>query len=68
MKFRPWVEHTLCIITSVLFLGLVMLDDFKLSAIPFILGVLGIVLLNLHVLKRWGRGLWFEKEDTDENN
>ena len=62
---RPSIEKALTLITMIMFMLLVMLDDFEVSffSIAFIFGWVGIIILNILILHRWGRGLYFEKED-----
>lgn len=62
---RPSIEKALTLITMVMFILLAMLDDFEVSffSVAFIFAWLGVILLNIAILKRWGRGVWLEKED-----
>lgn len=50
-KLRPSIRTTLTLITMFLGMMLVSIDDFSLSALPLILGVLGIVVLNVKILE-----------------
>lgn len=62
---RPSIEKALTLITMIMFMLLVMLDDFEVSffSIAFIFCWVGVIILNMLILRRWGRGLYFEKED-----
>lgn len=62
---RPSIEKALILITMVMFMLLAMLDDFEVSffSIAFIFGWIGVIALNCYILKKWGRGLYLEKED-----
>lgn len=59
---RPFIEKTLITIAIILFLFLVMIDDFELSAIPVILGLWALLGCICLVLRKYGRGLWMEPE------
>lgn len=50
-KLRPSIRTALTLVTMFLGMMLVSIDDFSLSALPLILGVLGIVVLNVKILE-----------------
>ena len=52
-KLRPSIRHLLEIVTFVLVVFGAFLEDFSLSAIPFILIGCAIVLLNVFILERY---------------
>ena len=61
---RPSIEKALTLITLTMFMLLAMLDDFTVSVASclFLTIWVGTIALNITILKRWGRGLFF-KED-----
>ena len=62
---KPVVEKTLWTVTLFMIMILAMLNDFELSlrGITILFGWVGIIILNLFILEKWGRGLIFENED-----
>jgi len=62
---RPCIEKVLTVITALIIVFFGMLDDFEMSAIPFILTLLAILVFNFHVLKKYGKGVWMD-DDTEE--
>ena len=62
---KPVVEKTLWTVTLFMIMILAMLYDFELSfrGITILFGWVGIIVLNLFILEKWGRGLIFENED-----
>ena len=62
---KPIVEKTLWAVTLFMIMILAMLYDFELSfrGITILFGWVGIIILNLFILEKWGRGLIFENED-----
>lgn len=56
-KIRRELEWILTFITAILFVGVIMIEDIQLQAIPYVLLALGVILVNIYVLSRWGRGL-----------
>ena len=49
-KLRPSIRTALTLITMFLGMMLVSIDDFSLSALPLIMGVFGIVVLDVKIL------------------
>ena len=62
---KPIVEKTLWAVTLFMIMILAMLYDFELSfrGITILFGWVGIIVLNLFILEKWGRGLILENED-----
>ena len=62
---KPVVEKTLWAVTLFMIMILAMLYDFELSfrGITILFGWVGIIVLNLFILEKWGRGSIFENED-----
>lgn len=58
---RKEIEWALIIITMVEMLFIATIDDVELSSIPVCIGLVISVAFNLSVLKKYGRGLAFEK-------
>lgn len=52
---RPAIQMTLEIITGVLTIILISINDFSIEALPIILLAVAVVGFNLHVLERYGR-------------
>lgn len=52
---KPWIQTTLEIITAVLTVSLISINDFSISALPFILLVFGLVILNTWILEVFGK-------------
>lgn len=50
-KLRPSIRTALALVTMFLGIMLVSIDDFSLSALPLIMGVFGIVVLNVKILE-----------------
>lgn len=63
---RPCIEKTLTIITILLIMFFGMLDDFELCAIPYLLLALAILVFNVYILNKYGRGVWLDKEEEAE--
>jgi hypothetical protein len=52
---RPAIQMALEIITMVLTIMLVSINDFSIEALPIVLLAVAVVGFNLHVLERYGR-------------
>ena len=65
---RPCIEKTLIAITTLLFMFFAMLNDFELEAIPTLLVLLAILVFNIYILSRYGRGLWLEEVKEEKVN
>lgn len=63
---RPCIEKALIIITMILVMFFGMLEDFELSAFPYILLALAILVFNIYILNKYGRGVWLDKEEEAE--
>lgn len=57
---KPWIEKVLTIITMILFMFIAMIDDFELSAIGILVGMVALLVFNVHVLSKYGKGVWLE--------
>lgn len=57
---RKEVEIALTVITMILILFVVTIDDFSLKAIPMILATLSIITFNLYILKKYGKGIMYD--------
>lgn len=62
---RPCIEKILTTIFTLIFMFLAMIDDFELSAIPILLGLLLTEVFLFYILYKYGRGVWLE-HDTEE--
>ena len=60
---RKWTEYTLTIITLIEGMLIIMIDDFELSTIPVYLVLLTSIVINVVILKKYGRGLMFKKDE-----
>lgn len=49
-KLRPSIRFMLMLVTMMLALLLVSIDDFSLSALPLIVGAIGVMALNVKIL------------------
>ena len=52
---KSWAEYSLRTIQVFIFLFLVMLDDFELSAIPIIIGLIITLILITNILDKYSR-------------
>ena len=52
---RPAIQMALEIITMVLTIMLISINDFSIEALPIVLLAVAVVGFNLHVLERYGR-------------
>lgn len=61
---KSWIEHLLRVITMFLIVTLTMVNDFKvnLATITIFIIWITLIILNCHVLKKYGRGLWIGNE------
>ena len=61
---KSWIEHLLTIITLFLIVTLAMVNDFKvnLATITILIIWITLIILNCHILKKYGRGLWTSNE------
>lgn len=50
---RPWLANPLKIATIFLFVMLGSIDDFEMSAIPYIIGGVAILAFNLYILEKY---------------
>ena len=50
---KPAVEKMITYVTALQFVLICSLEDFELKALPFIIVVVGIFLLNIHVLIKY---------------
>lgn len=57
---RSGVEHFLCATTALIMLLILMIDSFELKAIPVLLLMMSIVIVNLLILKKYGKGIWLD--------
>lgn len=57
---RPVIQNTLTIITMVLFILIMSLDDFTFDGIPMIIAIIGCISLNIYLLTKYGK--WKEGE------
>lgn len=55
MKFKKWVEKTLIGIEIFIFLFFVTLEDFDLSALPFLIGLFMVGVFIFKLLDKYGR-------------
>lgn len=55
MKFKKWVEKTLIGIEIFIFLFFVTLEDFDLSALPFLIGLFMVGVFIFRLLDKYGR-------------
>ena len=62
---RPSIEKFLTLITMLMGMITCMVNDFEISLrfFGFALVWFGVIALNCYILKKFGRGLLFEKED-----
>ena len=62
---RPSIEKFLTLITMLMGMITCMVNDFEISLRFFVFALVwfGIIALNCYILKKFGRGLLFEKED-----
>lgn len=62
---RPSIEKLLTVITMLMGMLTCMVNDFEISLRTFGFALIwfGIIALNCYILKKFGRGLLFEKED-----
>lgn len=52
-KLRPSIRYTLITITIMLAMFLACIDDFSLSAIPLIFGLLAVIIFNATILEKF---------------
>ena len=57
---RSGVEHFLCATTALILLLILMIDSIELKAIPVLLLMMTIVIVNLLILKKYGKGIWLD--------
>jgi len=57
---RSGVEHFLCAMTALIMLPILMIDYIDLKAIPVLLLMMTIVIVNLLILKKYGKGIWLD--------
>ena len=60
---KKWTEYTLTIITLIEGMLIIMTDNFELSSIPAYLVLLTSIVINVVILKKYGRGLMFKKDE-----
>jgi hypothetical protein len=60
---RKSIEITLTIITMAQILFVITINDFNLSAIPTILLTIAMIVLNIYILAKYGRGLALENDN-----
>ena len=63
---RKSIEITLTIITMIQVLFIITINDFNLSAIPTILLVIAMIMLNIYILAKYGRGLALENDNQNQ--
>ena len=63
---RTDVEKVLTVITILLIMFFGMLDNFKIIALPVILILLTILVLNIYVLYKYGKGVWMDHDTEKE--
>lgn len=52
---KKWAEMVLIIVSFAIFTFIGMLDDFELSGIPILIGLMLVLLFNIHILSKYGR-------------
>ena len=57
---RKEIEIALNIITVVLFLLIVTIDEISIAAIPLLITMVAVLIVNIQILKRFGKGVWNE--------
>lgn len=55
---RKDIETLLTIITLVLVLLIATLNQINLASVPYLLIAISIVIINVYILKTWGRGIY----------
>ena len=63
---RKSIEITLTIITMIQVLFIITINDFNLSAIPTILLTIAMIMLNIYILAKYGRGLALENDNQNQ--
>ena len=59
---RKEIEIILSVITMILILFVVTINDFNLKAVPMILTILSIITFNLYILKKYGKGIIYDND------
>lgn len=57
---RTGIEKAMTVLTTLLFLMLIMVDDISIKAIPVYLLLAAITAVNILILKKYGKGVWNE--------
>ena len=57
---RKGIENALLFITIVLFIFIATIDDMSMSFIPTYLVLVVVLIINIMILKKYGRGEWYE--------
>lgn len=57
---RTGIEKAMTVLTTLLFLMLVMIDDISIEAIPVVLLLVVILIANIQILRKYGKGVWNE--------
>ena len=65
---KPLIEKTLTILFALIFMFLGMIDDFELSALPIILGLITLEIFLFIILRKYGRGIWLDNDTEEELN
>lgn len=60
---RPSIEKALVVITIVLFCFVGCIDDFEPSFTGTYITLWVIVLFNIHILSKYGKGVWLENDN-----
>lgn len=51
---KPQISRVLYAITAFLTIMVISINDFNLNAVPLILAVVGVIILNVNILERYG--------------
>lgn len=57
---RTGIEKALTVVTILLFSLIAMINDISLQAIPFYLILVAITIVNIKILRKYGKGVWNE--------